>query len=684
MSVIGSFKAVSYIKEEAVNQLLGASHGDFGFNFRFASDITVPLTSLDGVHPSVHSAGTIYLANVTVKIQDRADTSVQAHLLAYGRVSLDYASEFATDVTFQIDADVTCPINFSIDSTTQAITLDSTNFTIDAVAITIFTPLSANLTTVLLGPDVRNALANELRRVSANLLHVTIPTDNLVTLEFSGTTAGFYILDVIYPRALKVLDGTLAVCWDDVESGTDTSGVSAPWTAFPLSADLAVLVGFDPAFVTDLADLNLRMALYTLAPFPDLNITTHTVTLFAGGLHVELECTINSGDDRVQMSFDALPAQEFGNWTVLVQNVHCKVKTGFFLFNWLSELKEETIEAKIAGPALLPILKTSFAAILPGLPALDQDVWHPAEFSRQGLEVGVSLASVIIDPSIVLAGGTGAASDFELPYNPDNPYSSDNPNALAVFSVAYPTLDYPASVSSPKGVSPSKSARPPRQIEWQDIGPFRIRQRFIQVEAGPHPELRRDPSLVLTWRITDPDGKLLWQNSGFADAKAPFTIDVWTSPMFSLTRFSLSCTVTRGSTELATYSIVIQIRDVLDRTHPYFHDNYPLQWGREVIENGKPVFKILGSKIRRSAIHKTALPGRCEFADKFKSFKHRMEYLDVLPPGAKTWLPASQDTGDFSIRLCQYCFFNGPDKAPKPLSNRKQLLVAKFIQELKG
>lgn len=148
--------------------------------------------------------------------------------------------------------------------------------------------------------------------------------------------------------------------------------------------------------------------------------------------------------------------------------------------------------------------------------------------------------------------------------------------------------------------------------------------------------------------ITDPDALRLSVNLG-----APENIG---SP-----KYKVNCTVFRkGSPDeaLASDTVEVEIKDRLDRTHPY------VQWDHTVcvprIERVKGIIRQTGWDYfnRSSKIHKTALPGRCRMAGQYspQTWPISLRYTDQLP------FPNDQLVENRE-QLCDYCFFGGPDKS---------------------
>jgi hypothetical protein len=137
------------------------------------------------------------------------------------------------------------------------------------------------------------------------------------------------------------------------------------------------------------------------------------------------------------------------------------------------------------------------------------------------------------------------------------------------------------------------------------------------------------------------------------------------------TRFLVECRVFRtfgaSTMDLFNASIELRITDRLDRTHPYVRWTHSVYTPRVRVEaDGSHTQDGYDLKERHSAIHRTAVPGRCRMAARFSAkvaptpeaaqpYAPVLEYLDALP------FPVGQLVANRS-QVCDYCFFGGPDK----------------------
>ncbi len=190
--------------------------------------------------------------------------------------------------------------------------------------------------------------------------------------------------------------------------------------------------------------------------------------------------------------------------------------------------------------------------------------------------------------------------------------------------------------------------------------------------------LTADP---LLWDAHDPEARIRWQIRRSDTGETIFTITRSASDP-KANKIKINFADLAGGSEPIPSAFSVQVRvfraagwgyfdyfnrtlsvsvvDRLDRSHPY------VRWHRDIVALSLGMIVIH----RRSALHRTAYPGRCKFADQYsyKLDEGLPEYLDELPfPMAE--IPTHQK------EICEYCFYGGPDKhdlifdpkpAPKP------------------
>jgi hypothetical protein len=464
------------------------------------------------------------------------------------------------------------------------------------------------------------------------------------------------IIPLLFPVAVRVMDGCFAVGFSpEGDPIPPADGLTLPWADYDLgvaalqtaepgftpmasSQDVDVLVAIDTAYLHQYMQVNVIVLLAQNATSASFKIDSATIDVFQTRLAMDLKFEQNAPDPlsglvHAHVNLDLRLVRSETALTAVARNVGVDVDVPWLgsvlaslgAFFGFTKSPEDQIRDKILGPAVMPSLDPSWGGILPGFPPLDPGVPVPDEYARRGLQAGVSLGGAVVDPAVCMAAG--AASCFA------------------------PIADF--------------------QIAMPNFGEFRIRDRFINFSIS-HPELDRDPSLWLEWDIVDSQNTVQWSSSGWADQVArSVSLDITTAPgVYPLSQFTLRCRARRGQTNEVPFetSRPVTIIDPLDRSHPYVHHSRMIRWSKGKGHQG-------GQEARRSAIHKTAFPGRCEFADKFKSAAHVFEYLDALPEPIGTYVNPDQDLGYFSRRLCQYCFYGSPRKGPRPMSRRLRRLM---------
>jgi hypothetical protein len=190
----------------------------------------------------------------------------------------------------------------------------------------------------------------------------------------------------------------------------------------------------------------------------------------------------------------------------------------------------------------------------------------------------------------------------------------------------------------------------------------------IELPAAVHPD---DPQVRVRWTL-----RRLDRNEVIANAEAPaatnrvFHADVSSPAVAASSAFSVACRVYRAlggpPEELFNDMVTLPISDRLDRSRPYVRWNHAVNTPVVQVESDG-THTILGHTIvqRRSAIHRTAVPGRCRMVARYSSKvrpaptpghdEPHLEYLDRLPFPTSDLLARRDE-------LCDYCFFGGPTK----------------------
>jgi hypothetical protein len=654
MGVTGGYAAVGYVKQTVAQCAIKTFHDAFGDAFRRQAAVAVPTPN----GPLV-ADGAIFLTEPKVKFSRRPGNEAELGLLAYARLRLRLGEEEVAAAVLRLSGDVAVPVTFKTKPSAFAdVELDLSDFDVTRLVVeAVDLPGSELLTGVVLGKDVRDALGNEVRKIGSKFLRITLPTSQMTQIALYG-------LPFLALKAVRVLDGCIALCLDrefEVKGrpAPNADAVREPWPAYDASVGLYRASGLHGSPWTPLSDgIDVLVALNRA----DVALALPNVALLAGAtaagellekleilgtdvrndsVALQAKGTRDGKTARISLEVLVLPFSQSGQvsgWRAIPRNVVTDVDVGLFVaaFIWM-------LEGKTPSDALAWIIKSSqdwpyfdlgYRGAVPGLPDADPDA-GPEGAAGGAVRLVVRTRSVIFGPDDPFLGGT-----FEFSKH-------DRDFALSRAARPAPTFVRPGFKGRRGGIGDA--------IEMQFLA-FAVR----------HPLTRRDPSLRLTWRATALDGRILWEKSDWSDnlGAATAVLDLWNTPsLYPEKLFILSATITRAGDFVAgplTSQIIIE--DALDRARPFVRRRSTLSWTRDEVVDGQ-VQRIRVSKERRSVIHKTAMPGRCLFSDAFWSRAQTVEYLDALPPDAGPFTPQEADTGLFRIRLCQYCFFGGPDKA---------------------
>lgn len=190
----------------------------------------------------------------------------------------------------------------------------------------------------------------------------------------------------------------------------------------------------------------------------------------------------------------------------------------------------------------------------------------------------------------------------------------------------------------------------------------------VQVHAvvdNPPDVLADDPQLRFAWSMTrDDTGEVLADGD-----EERFGADVTMPGEQQVPAVTLACSVRRvlatGTRTLYETRRAVVDRGVIDRRHPYVRwvHHSVVDWA--VTESDGSITRTgLVTIPRRSAIHRTDVPGGCLFVEPQGESSGLVEYtyLDVLP-FAESELEAHRE------QVCDYCFFGGPTRTtplPRP------------------
>lgn len=204
------------------------------------------------------------------------------------------------------------------------------------------------------------------------------------------------------------------------------------------------------------------------------------------------------------------------------------------------------------------------------------------------------------------------------------------------------------------------SVRGPAYITPEER-PTAVLRYTVKLPFDGHPA---DPQLHVRWTLRRRDTHaIVAEVDRPAGAALDFDADLRAPELMPCPQYEIACRVYRtlgaSVVDLFNGTCTLYVRDRLDRTHPYVRWRHsPFTPNVRVETNGTHTLVGYNHPERVSAIHRTAVPGRCRMVNRFspKVPAGQPEYLDALPfPLAD--LVANRDV------LCDYCFFGGPTKS---------------------
>ncbi len=189
-----------------------------------------------------------------------------------------------------------------------------------------------------------------------------------------------------------------------------------------------------------------------------------------------------------------------------------------------------------------------------------------------------------------------------------------------------------------------------------------------------------DPQLKVRWTVRRCDtNEVVLVQEGQAAGRLSLSLSPIAQTLLQADAFLIECRLYRvlgaPATDFFNGSCKLHIWDQLDRSHPYVRWHHWVFTPIVRVEADKSR-TVLGEKLtlRKSAIHRTAYPGRCKMVSRYSlgepqpprsTFGHAVpaplkpepgiEYLDSLP-FPRDALLANR------AQLCDYCFFGGPTK----------------------
>jgi hypothetical protein len=469
------------------------------------------------------------------------------------------------------------------------------------------------------------SLAGSLTNVVTVLPAAFVPVIDMLGVGDGGTTVN---------GTAAAGDGFLTLLFDVANPGlgVGTAGKPADVMNFLSSSDVAAVI--DAAVAPILAEETRKVINYRL---DDAEVTSLAFTPKNGHLHVGGHADGDFGDGN--FSFDAKPRigkegyvevvdDEYGQWDYYVpptdeiwldaSNVKVDLDLDWWVFN-----------VGIPGVIALFALTPGGGAFLPAIGGAISDAIAaiPVRIVKQTQK---RLLAAHMKMPLFGAGSVPVAIEI---------------SQLSVFK---------------SGVVSRIKLKPDSSAAINGVTSIPIEA----LDSAHKYTLTADP---LLWDAADPEVRIRWQIRRSDTGKVAATVTRLASDP-KATRIKVNFASLSGGTEFAPPSFTVEVRvfrgsgwfihdyfnrtlkmvvqDRLDRSHPY------VRWHRDIValSLGKVVIH------RRSALHRTAYPGRCHFADQFSyKLEEGPQYLDELPFPIPS-IPSHRK------EICEYCFYGGPDK----------------------
>ena len=582
-------------------------------------------------------------------VLEEARGAVLARFILAGTISLSGSGVIASERQVLFDAD----IRFTPAATVAAATGASIRLLAAGAALTRFEARNAGSITIpqavinfLNGSHVRNWLAARL--VNATTLINSISPPLLVPfIDQLGVGTLVNLSNV----QVKVLDGALAVCIDysPGEIDIDTDGNLDEVESFLSISDIAICAH------------PLNRLLMARMAFLEARTTAREQNVEIDSLSIKI------GSDHLKIKVHATK-DDFGAEVTL----RAKILIG-------TPEREEQYDDEYGG---------QYVQIIPGTDDIWVDIWDvevdtelPAWtylLITAGVFILLPLGPVIIAAivSVIESIKANVANQIE---NSGSDTSASRVQRVTLPATSAPFVDITASQikTSPDGFQTRAWFKPvtesyagqiagPNTSTVEELVDGKLSYNFKPDIMLWHPE---NPLIDIRWQVRRSDTNQVIQSQRLPAANPDalsITVNLNSPNNIASPKYKVNCTpLRRGSPNetIASSSLEVEIKDRLDRTHPF------VQWDHSTcvprVERVKGILRLTGwdGVNRSSKIHKTKLPGRCRMAGQYSpaTWPVSLHYSDELP------FPADQIIVNRAL-LCDYCFFGGPDKSePLPL-----------------
>lgn len=293
-----------------------------------------------------------------------------------------------------------------------------------------------------------------------------------------------------------------------------------------------------------------------------------------------------------------------------------------------------TITFAAAVPALAPMIVITGLALLEQISLIDQNVENQTEQSLQ------SAANRLAFPTQSVGTPFPGLPDWWWQW----------------LVVRYVSLA-PESVDLAVSVSPVKDPKDEPRATFSSDAWSALNKEPIPVNLKLRNDLEKlgGSELKLSWTVWAGDtGKIaatavkLYNDPGGNGVLIPHHSE----DLYLVDSFVVECiaTLTLGSQvgEIWSGKKAIEVHDNLDRHHRF------VQWGPKLVYfQNEGTGGVWWSRVRTSHIHRTAVSARCKALR--EPIRGEVKYSDSLP---FAWSALADNRG----ALCDYCFFDGPDK----------------------
>jgi hypothetical protein len=653
MSFDGGFGAAVFVREALINDVVRAMHFRHGDDFRTAISKTLTLAG-----DSATISGTMFVETPNLTLRE-VDKKARVALSAWARLRVQTAG-VDEECVARLTAELLVPIVLDgVDKGFDQQFLDLSQFEVATAQVGVpwtSLPGGGHSKALAASEDFRKLLLDAVRPLAKKVLRINVPIEKIIQMQASLAAQSLPFVPQVRVQAVKVFDGAIAAGFDVFTGATretqgDMATLQLPWIQWAARSalqggsrgdenEVQAIVAIQPAVFLKWGGLNVKFQVQK-TPLEDGKRIDDVVLGLARGAATLLVTLTNIHDDplpddHIAVLASIVPMGDFISitGTEVVFNTSALPGLIDLLGGLITDYVRSVVKDKVAGVALKAnwaLASAKYNGPLPG-----------AEGAPGRALARVSPAATAIDPEFVLSGIHANISRGKPPGT---------------------GFDDPADDANVLPSTPVLSHRPPPPFKFrirqgQDSAYFwPIRVQMLSFEHSDHPTLRRDPSLRTVWSVTvrRQDESIvhfsqdLWSDDPGARI---LTMDLWSLEYYLSSHIDLRCVHYRLPSEAgaALASAVperIYIEDRFRRDFPFARWHRDIAWFEMV--DGERVVK---SKLRESAVHKTDIRQRCQFCDvggKTRAFSsaEQTQHLASLP---------APDEAGFRMKLCPFCF----------------------------